>query len=230
MTLASKLMPNFTGAGKRKPPASARSRHVVLHQGASAQGSPGTFIFGWQLLKVFVQMLAHLIFGRCNEPQADLVADQPGDRTNPERHAIKQRIEHAGMAAQLMNALLAPDQVVDFFFGGMLHGGTHFRQLGGQGLTLVQRLGADFTGVVDAHQAGNVPSVFIAHLRIRLHDGRRRTVRLTTEGQQSTHCGIGLQQKAVNWRVVTLGSHADLRGISAASLTQSAVEGLRWVI
>jgi hypothetical protein len=66
--------------------------------------------------------------------------------------------------------------------------------------------------MVDAHQAGNVARVFVAHFCIGLHDGRRWTVRLAAEGQQGAHRGIGLQQKAVNGRVVTLGSHADLRG------------------
>jgi hypothetical protein len=65
------------------------------------------------------------------------------------------------VAVQLANALLAPGQVVDFFFGGMLHGLAHLGQLGGQGLALVQRLGADFTGVVDAHQAGDVAALLL---------------------------------------------------------------------
>jgi hypothetical protein len=65
--------------------------------------------------------------------------------------------------------------------------------------------------MVDAHQTGNVAGVLVAHLRFRLQNRRRRTVRLATEGQQGTHRGIGLQQKTVNRRVVTLGSHADLR-------------------
>ena len=65
------------------------------------------------------------------------------------------------MAAQLMNALFAPDQMVDFLFGGVIHGGAHLRQLGGQGLTLIQRLGADFAGMVDAHQTGDVSGVLV---------------------------------------------------------------------
>ncbi|MCY1403145.1 hypothetical protein D9M71_183120 [compost metagenome] len=161
---------------------------------------------------MFVQVFAHLVFRCRHEAQADFVADQAGHGANSERHAIKQRIEDAGVAAQLMDALFAPDQMIDFFFGGVFHGSTHLRQSGGQRLPLIQRLGADFAGMVDAHQAGNVARVFVAHFRIRLHDGGRRTVRLAAEGQQCAHRGIGLQQKAVNWRVVTLGSHADLRG------------------
>ncbi|MNG32963.1 hypothetical protein D3C84_1190970 [compost metagenome] len=40
---------------------------------------PGFFILGWQLFEVFIQMLAHLMFGRRNETEADFVADQPGN-------------------------------------------------------------------------------------------------------------------------------------------------------
>ena len=45
---------------------------------------PGFFVLGRQLLKVFVQVFADLMLGGSNETQADFVADQPGDRANPE--------------------------------------------------------------------------------------------------------------------------------------------------
>lgn len=76
------------------------------------------------------------------------------------------------MAVQLANALLAPRQVVDFFLGGMFHGLAHFGQLGRQGLTLVQGLGADFTGMVDAHQPGNVAGLLFVQVGVWLDDGR----------------------------------------------------------
>ncbi|KTC40931.1 hypothetical protein AO260_31025 [Pseudomonas sp. ABAC21] len=115
------------------------------------------------------------------------------------------------MTAQLADALLTPGKMVNFFFGRVLHRCAHLRQLGGQGLTLIQRLGTDFAGMVDAHQAGDMARLGGAHLGIGLHDGRRGPVRLAAEGQQRAHGGVGLQQQAVNRRVVTLGSHADLR-------------------
>ena len=156
-------------------------------------------------------MLADLVLGGGDEPEADLVADQPGGGADTERQPVEQRIEYAGMTAQLADALLAPGQVVDFFLGRVLHGLAHFGQFGGQGLALVQRLGTDFPGMVDAHQAGHVPGVLVTHLRFRLHDGRRRAIRLAAERQQRAHGHIGLQQQAVDRRVVTLGSHAYLR-------------------
>ena len=51
----------------------------------------------------------------------------------------------------------------------------------------------------------------LAHLCVGLHDGGRRAIRLAAEGQQRAHGHVGLQQQTVNRRVVTLGSHADLR-------------------
>ena len=50
---------------------------------------PGLFILRRQLLKMLVQMLAHLIFSRCHEPQADFVANQAGSGAYPEGHAVK---------------------------------------------------------------------------------------------------------------------------------------------
>ena len=111
------------------------------------------------------------------------------------------------MAVQLANALFAPGQVVHFFLGGVFHGLAHFGQLGGQGLALVQRLGADFTGVVDTHQPGNMAGLLFVKVDVRLDDGRRRAGGLAAEGQQGAHGGIGLQQQAVERRVVAFGSH-----------------------
>jgi len=89
----------------------------------------------------------------------------------------------------------------------MLHGLAYLGQLGGQGLALVQRLGTDFAGVVDAHQAGDMAGLLLIELGVRLDDGRRGAGGLAAEGQQGAHGGIGLQQQAVERRVVTFGSH-----------------------
>jgi len=133
---------------------------------------PGLFVLGRQLLQMFVQVLADLMLGRRYETKADLVADQPGNRADTERHAVKQWIQHAGVAAQLMDALFTPDQMIDLFFSRVLHGCAYLRQLGGQRLSLIQRLGADFAGMVDAHQTGDMAGVFVAHLGFRLQNRR----------------------------------------------------------
>ncbi|MNF82839.1 hypothetical protein D3C84_651500 [compost metagenome] len=111
------------------------------------------------------------------------------------------------MAAQLADTLLAPGQVIDFLIGGMLHGAAHVRQLGGQRLTLVQRLGAYFARVVDAHQAGDMPRGRLIQFALGLHDGRRGAAGLATEGQQGTQRRVCLQEQAVYGGVVTFAGH-----------------------
>ena len=50
------------------------------------------------LRQVFVQMLAHLVFGGGDEAQADPVADQPGGGTDAEGQAVEDRIEESSLA------------------------------------------------------------------------------------------------------------------------------------
>ena len=103
--------------------------------------------------------------------------------------------------------MLAPGQVVDLLLGGFLHRLADLGQLGGQRLALVQRLGADLAGVVDAHQAGDMAGVFLAQFAIGFHDGRRRSRRLAAERQQGAQGGVGLQQETVDGRIVAVGGH-----------------------
>ncbi|MCY1457008.1 hypothetical protein D9M71_742650 [compost metagenome] len=112
------------------------------------------------------------MLGGGDKTQADLVADQAGQCADAERHAVEQWVEYAWMATELTDTLFAPGQVVNLFFGRVLHGLAHLWQLGGQGLALVQRLGADFTGMVDTHEAGYVAGLGIVQGDIRLDDGR----------------------------------------------------------
>ncbi len=97
--------------------------------------------------------------------------------------------------------------MVDLLLGGFLHRLADLGQLGGQRLALVQRLGADLAGVVDAHQAGDMAGVFLAQFAIGFHDGRRRSRRLAAERQQGAQGGVGLQQETVDGRIVAVGGH-----------------------
>ncbi|BFM17801.1 hypothetical protein R50073_39840 [Maricurvus nonylphenolicus] len=92
------------------------------------------------------------------------------------------------MAIELLQAFLAPGQMVNFFVGGMLHFLAYFGQLGSQGLALVQGLGAYLTGVVDAHKARSMTAFSIRQLRFCDLVGRRASAMggLTwAEGAQS---------------------------------------------
>ncbi len=66
---------------------------------------------------------------------------------------VPQRVQEAGAALQFLQALLAPGQMIDFLGGGFVHGRLHRRIACGKGLTLVQGLGGDLSGMVDPHQA-----------------------------------------------------------------------------
>ena len=133
---------------------------------------------------MFVEVLAHLILRRRNEPQADAVADQAGGGADTEGQAIEEGVEHAGMAAELADALFAPGQVVDLLVGRLFHRFAHTRQARSQRLALVERLGTDLAGMVDAHEAGHVASFAFAQFGVRLDHGGRGAAGLPAERQQ----------------------------------------------
>jgi hypothetical protein len=53
--------------------------------------------------------------------------------------------------------------VVAFLAGGLGHGLANFRPAGGEGLAVVQALGRDLAGVIDADQSRDVPSGVLVH-------------------------------------------------------------------
>ncbi len=148
------------------------------------ENGSGFLIPGWQLAEVIVQMLADLVFGRRDKAETDAVADQPGRGPDAEGKAIENRVEHTGVAAQLADALLTPGQMIDLLIRSLLHRLAHLRQARRQCLPLVKRLGADFTGVVDAHQPGNMAGFTLAELRLGLQQCRRRARGLAAEREQ----------------------------------------------
>ena len=165
-----------------------------------------------QLVQVLVQMAADLILGSRDEAQAQAIADQAGTGADPEGEAIEQRIEQARTLTQGADALLAPGQVIDLFVGRLLHFFAHFRQLGGQRLTLVQRLGADLAGVVDAHEAGRMTAFLVAQLGVLERNGRRAAGGSAAEGRKGTQGGIRLDQQSIEGGVEALGSQGDIHG------------------
>ncbi len=110
---------------------------------------------------MLAEVAADLLFGGGNKAEADFIADFASDGTNAEGEGIKRRIQATGVAAEIFNAFFAPDQVVDFFFGRVLHCFAYFRQFRCQGLTLIQRLCTDFTGMVNSHQPGSMLSFLL---------------------------------------------------------------------
>src|SRR3546814_4903385 len=91
-----------------------------------------------ELARMLVQVLADLIFSSSDEAQADAIADQTGRGADPERQPVEKRIEHAGAAAQLADALFTPGQMVDFLIRRLFHRPTYLREASRQGLALVR--------------------------------------------------------------------------------------------
>ena len=60
------------------------------------------------------------------------------------------------MAAQLVQAVFTPNQMVNFFGGRLLHGVAGAVVFSGKCLALIQRLRAHFAGMIDAHQPRNM--------------------------------------------------------------------------
>ena len=97
-------------------------------------------------------MLLHLAFGLDHKAQADAVAQAAGQKANAEGTGIPERVEQTWAAAQFIKTLLRPREVVGFFARGLLHLLAQRVTARRQRLRLVQRLGADLTDMVDAHQ------------------------------------------------------------------------------
>ena len=122
---------------------------VGLHLLKNGAGAQVAFRY---LIEMGFQVFDHLIFRFRHKAQAPAVADQAGGGTHCIAHGVEQRIKFAGHAAQFLNALLTPGQMVFLFPGGLFHGVANMRQAGGACLPLIQRLGAHFTGMVNTHQ------------------------------------------------------------------------------
>ena len=104
-----------------------------------------------------LQVLLDLPLGFRHEAEAGTVADARGSQADRERASIPERVEEAGPATQIANALLRPREVVGFLTRGLLE---HRPQCGaarGERLGVVQRLRTDLPHVIHAHQRGRFP-------------------------------------------------------------------------
>ena len=117
---------------------------------------PGLAVLFGQGFQVVPQVVADPLFRGCHKAQADLVADRAGHRPQGEGQAVPGGVEDTGPAVQLAQALLAPHQVIDLLRRRLLHLFPHGGQFRGEGLPLVERLGADLAGMVDPHQPGGM--------------------------------------------------------------------------
>ncbi len=124
-------------------------------------------IIGRQPIQVAVQMLLDLAFGLGHETQAHAIAGTSGQQPDGECAAVPEWIQQAGTAAELLDAGLRPRQVVGLFARSLLEHRAQGRIARRQRLGVVQRLGADFTDVIDPHQRRGFPPFSVREFRLR---------------------------------------------------------------
>ena len=104
-------------------------------------------------------MTFDLAFGFGDEAEAGPVAQQGGEGADAERSGIPEWIEEAGPAAELLEPGFAPGEVVGLLARRMQQEFADFGVAREQRLGVVQGLGGDLAGMVDAHQRGGFPAV-----------------------------------------------------------------------
>jgi hypothetical protein len=141
-------------------------------------------------------MLLDLALGFGEKAEVPTIADRAGKRANGERTRVPEGIEEARATAQLANPLGAPGKMVLFLARRPLERGPSPGIAGAERLSLVQRLRADFSHVIDAHQRRRMRPRWLVQLRLRDAQRRRsaRRVRHTAYGAQRT---VELRDEAV---------------------------------
>src|SRR5690606_5324423 len=152
-----------------------------------------------------------------HETQVPAVAAQPGGGADRVATGVPQRVEHAGSAVELAQAVGAPGQVVGFFLGGVQQVLAGFLAARHRGLAEVERLGADLANVVDARQAGGMAALGVVQLDLGQSGGGVRAGggRVAEDGLQGA---LALVDDPVEW-----GEAAD--GMHAAILWDAGVRG-----
>ena len=116
------------------------------------------------------------MLGFRNKAQAPFIPQQASDGANRKRAAVPDRVEYAFVAAQFLDALFSPGQMVVFFQRGALHALSYSVQSRGERLSLIQCLGRDLAGVVYPHQCRG--AFALAVTQCRFTDAIRRVVTL----------------------------------------------------
>ena len=124
------------------------------------------------LRQMGIQMPHDLILGLRQKAEVPFIAKDAGHETDRERTGIPERREVARVVVQFPQALFAPVEMIDLFIGRFAHGLFERGLPGRERLRLVERLGRDFPGVVDPHQARDVPPFGLIEFRRRMPRGR----------------------------------------------------------
>ena len=113
---------------------------------------------------MIIEMGFDLRFRLLNEAKAASITGEGGNGAEHEAAGVPQRRQSTGCAAEFGDPLFAPREVIVFLFCCCEQMITRLRRAREYGLTVVEGLRCNFTGMVDTHQ----PYARRARLRIEL--------------------------------------------------------------
>ena len=151
ITRAATRMAARTGAGRVTPRlgGTRMRRFVVLHAG---DHRPRPDILGRQPFEVAFKVALHLPLGLGHEAQTETVTGPRGQHPQPEGPGVPDRIQQRWPAAQFSDALAGPGKMIDLLLGCLLEGLAQDGIARAGSLTVIKRLGADLTHMVDPHE------------------------------------------------------------------------------
>lgn len=105
-----------------------------------------------ELAEVVVEVSFDLAFRFGDEAEAHIVSDRAGDQADHGAARVPERVEDAAAAAEFLEPVSTPRQVVALLPGGLPQVPSGLRRTREYGLSVVECLCGDFSGVVDAKQ------------------------------------------------------------------------------
>lgn len=178
------------------------ARLIIAH---GPNDRPAAFIALAQLIEMAIEMGADLALGFLDETETHGIASGRGNYRNGGRTGEPRGIEYARVTIEFREALGTPHEVVPFLGRG-IHERTGERGVpGDERLPEIQRLGADFTGVIHPHEPrrmapfGRFQGIFCDR------GGRRRTRWRGMRRTQGSQRAIDPIDQAIECGVATAG-------------------------
>ena len=109
-----------------------------------------------QFTQVMIKVRLDLSLGFCKKSEAPLVTEFARRHSDGQRADVPKRIQQTGSPAQFDKAVLCPGEMLGFFGRGRRQRLPKLGVTAGESLSLIKRLRADLTDVVDPHQGACV--------------------------------------------------------------------------
>jgi hypothetical protein len=148
---------------------------------------------------VVFEVLLDLALGLDHEPEADRIADAPGQQPDAERAGVPERVQETRPRAEFAQALLRPGEVVGLFACGVLELAAQRIVPRRERLRRVERLGAHLANMVDAHQRAGKPALRVIECRWWF-GGHRAGAAGVTGARQRPQGGVGGYQQGIGCR------------------------------